>query len=230
MQKSDDTDNKAPSLSEQACTRIKNAILNGELQPGAPLPFQKLQSMCSMSVSPVREALVSLVAKGLVEVEHNRGYRVARLTVEELRDITQFRARVEGWALELSMQLGDDAWEGRVLSAAHRLNRLQRESPWSQERLDAWEARHVEFHQALISACASPILLQTCDQLYDRTDRYRRIAHTLEKDDRDVESEHQALTDAVLERDVPRAQLLLSNHYGATVALVERYLESIEDA
>ena len=75
------------SRSEAASRAVREAIFTGRFPPGAPLRFQELQGLCGMSVSPVREALTRLVGEGLVEAEHNRGYRVATLSRHDLDDL-----------------------------------------------------------------------------------------------------------------------------------------------
>ena len=71
---------------------LREAIFTGRFQPGAPLRFHEMQALCGMSVSPVREALTRLVTEGLVETEHNRGYRVALLSRRDLDDLVRTRA------------------------------------------------------------------------------------------------------------------------------------------
>lgn len=213
------------SRSEQAWQALRQAILEGRFQPGAPLRFQELQEFCGMSVSPVREALARLVSAGLVEGEHNRGYRVTELRASELDDLVRTRALVEGWALEQSIQRGDEHWEARAISALHVLERLPRLRNGADKLHDErWEARHAEFHTALVSACGSQILLDFCRALYDRADRYRRFSLMMETGPRDVNAEHRAILDAALKRDAENAKRLIAEHYETTANFLRRHL------
>lgn len=213
------------SRSEQAWQTLRTAILTGALAPGEQLRFEQLQQMCGMSVSPVREALARLVAGGLVEGEHNRGYRVTLMTLAELDDIVQMRTQLEGWALERSIVLGDESWEADVIAGLHRLERLPRKQGDEALHNEEWAARHAHFHALLISAAGSPVLLNFCSQLYDRSDRYRRLSLTVETGKRDVSAEHRAILDAALARDAPLARSLLAHHYEATATFLRRYLQ-----
>lgn len=210
--------------SEQAWQALRSAILAGTLAPGEPLRFQQLQQMCGMSVSPVREALARLVAAGLVEGEHNRGYWVTSVTRPQLDDLVRTRIQFEGWALERSIALGDEDWEARSIADLHRLDRLPRKVADKQLHNEEWEARHLRFHATLISACDSPLLLQFCDQLYVRSDRYRRLSLTVEFEPRDVQKEHRAILEAAIARNAILAKSLLADHYEATAAVLRRYL------
>lgn len=177
-----------------------------------------------MSVSPVREALARLVAAGLVEGEHNRGYRVTSLSLGDLDDLVRTRILVEGWALERSIENGDEHWEAKLMSTLHLLERLPRQQEDARLHDERWEARHADFHEALLSACGSQILLEFCKALYDRADRYRRFSLSVETGKRDVDGEHRAIRDAALARDAVKARALLAAHYENTATFVRRYL------
>lgn len=214
------------SRSEQAWQALRSAILEGRFQPGSPLRFQELQEFCGMSVSPVREALARLVAAGLVEGEHNRGYRVTMLSLADLDDLVRTRILVEGWALEQSIRLGDEHWEARMISALHLLEHLPRVQDNTVRLHDErWEARHAEFHSALLSACGSGILLDFCRSLYDRADRYRRFSLSVETGSRDVGAEHRAILEATLARNAEKARELLADHYETTATFLRRHLQ-----
>lgn len=215
----------AKSRAEQAWQSLRNAILEGRFRPGAPLRFQELQEFCGMSVSPVREALARLVAAGLVEGEHNRGYRVTTLSLADLDDLVRTRILVEGWALEESIRIGDEHWEARLISSLHLLERLPRlQADDARLHDERWEARHAEFHTALLSACGSAILLDFCQALYDRADRYRRFSLSVENGPRDVSVEHKLILDAALARDAKKASGLLAAHYENTLTFVRDYM------
>ena len=205
------------SRSEQAWDIVRDAILSGKLAPGTALKTTDLQELCGMSVSPVREALSRLVATGLVTAEHNRGYRVSRVSRDDLDDLVATRIRLESWALEQSIRHGDEMWEARILSTMHVLDRLPRRQPEDQTLYDKqWETRHIDYHQALICACGSPITLTFCDTLRDQNDRYRRLSLAVEGEGRNAEEEHRVIAQAAISRDAPRAIAALTSHYSLT--------------
>lgn len=218
------------SRSEHAWQALRSAILEGRFKPGAPLRFQELQELCGMSVSPVREALAQLVAAGLVEGEHNRGYRVTALSLADLDDLVRTRTLVEGWALEESIKRGDEHWEARLISSLHLLERLPRlQGEVSGLHDERWELRHADFHAALLSECGSHILLEFCRALYDRADRYRRFSLSVEVGPRDVGAEHRSILEATLDRDAAKARGLLAAHYENTAAFVREHMRSQGD-
>ena len=212
------------TLAGEAYAAIRQKIRSGAFGPGERLRFADLQALCGTSVTPVREALARLTAEGFTTVDDHRGYSVASLSLEELRDITAARQLCEGEALRLSVARGDAAWEGRVLAAHHMLALVPegRDDLPSVMRED-WEERHAAFHAALLSACGSPVLLEICEKLFSRADRYRRLSVSLEGAARDVAGEHRTLMERALARDADGAAEALRQHYGRTAAALEAF-------
>src|SRR5918998_5323819 len=87
------------TLAEQAAAELQEAILSGQLEPGAPLRLEKLARTLDMSPMPVREAVRQLERLGLAEHVPHRGARVSRLSVDDLRDTYDARLAVEGLAV-----------------------------------------------------------------------------------------------------------------------------------
>lgn len=75
---------------------IRDAILRGEYVPGQRLVEVELCDVFHASRSAVRGALQQLATEGLVEVQHNRGARVRRVSRDEAIEITEVRRMVEG--------------------------------------------------------------------------------------------------------------------------------------
>jgi GntR family transcriptional regulator, carbon starvation induced regulator len=215
----------AKTLAESAYFNIRDAIRGGTLPPGTRLRFADLQKICSMSVTPVREALARLTAEGFTTVEENRGYRVAPLSIDEFWDIARARQLIEGEALRLSIANGDAEWEGALVSAHHLMKRAERTSATMPTVVDEeWSFRHAVFHRALISACGSPTLLTISEGLYDRTDRYRRLSWAIPDNPRAIDEEHRLIFENTLARNVEAAVRHLCVHYERTAQQVEAFL------
>ena len=67
---------------------LRADISSGKLAPGAVLRQAELAEQFGTSRIPVREALNSLQAEGLVQIEPNRGAFVTTLSAEELHDVS----------------------------------------------------------------------------------------------------------------------------------------------
>lgn len=210
------TTQDAPPTSTQSSTRrayleLRNAIITGEIPPGQRLKVEALKDSLSTGASPVREALSLLTSDQLVERIDQRGFRVAQTSRDQFHEILNLRCKLEDMALQASIAAGDRDWEEAMVLAHHRMTRTPREDTVQ------FEARHKEFHMALLAACQSPILLRFCGQLYDLNVRYRHLAGKSDRyAARDVAAEHRAIMDASIDRQMDRASSLLMEHYRST--------------
>src|SRR5699024_2643299 len=90
----------APSLRAHALVVIRHAITTGDLVEQTIYSAAGLAKQLGMSLSPVREAMMSLVAEGTVEAVPNRGFRLVPVTREDLEEIVHIRALLAGPAVE----------------------------------------------------------------------------------------------------------------------------------
>jgi DNA-binding GntR family transcriptional regulator len=209
-------------LSERAYRTLRAAIVRCDFAPGERLKLDALIGHYGFSSSPLREALNRLTQEGLVRALENRGFRVAPLSAEMLHDLTRMRLLVESEALRLAMQHGGDEWETAVVAAFHRLSLLaERRDAGKPIDIGEWTERHREFHMALFSGCASPLLMQTAETYFTQAERYRRFAATQTSEPRCKMPAHQGLMNATLARDQEKALELLRKHIQGTTDTVD---------
>ena len=212
------------SLAAQVYARLRQEIMGGTFAPAEPLRLAQLKDRYGVGFSPLREALTRLTAEGLVAAEPMRGFCVAPLSLEDLRDTMDTRIFVETAALKRSILHGDDAWEARIVATLHafklQLARRDESDPESRETL---ENRHRDFHFALVSASGSARIQAIIENLYLGSARYRvlrpgdRSAYLA----RNLEEEHTAIAEASLARDTDQACALLAEHYRRTAESLE---------
>jgi DNA-binding GntR family transcriptional regulator len=200
-------------LVEVALQKMKRSIVACDLVPGAKLKVDMLSKEYGISSSPIREALNRLTQEGLVDASENKGFRVAGITIEDFREICRLRQLLECEALSEAIDRGDDAWEGNVLAAFHRLNLVEKRIGTGPVALDDdWSERHKAFHFALFSASTSHLLLSMVESLFDRAERYRRFSAAHRQGERHKSNEHEVLMNTVLSRDKANALDLLRRH------------------
>lgn len=214
------------SLVRAAYTRLRRDIIEGRLAPGVKLKVEHLKSSYGVGAGTLREALALLVSDALVETQDQRGFRVAPMSLEDFRDVTEMRVLLESEALRQSMKHGGDAWEGEVMAAYHRLSLAEKRlTAGDAASFDEWEARNREFHQALLSACPSRWNQHFLSMLYRQAERYRRLSITQRPIQRDVHDEHKQIVDAVLARDTDRATAILAQHIRVTFEAIRQLLQ-----
>jgi DNA-binding GntR family transcriptional regulator len=132
--------------------RLRALILTGEYGPDERLIEEQLAERLGVSRTPVRQALTMLEAEGLVEIAPNRGATVCSFTTEDVWDIYDLRAVLEGHAARRAA----GRIEGRELE---RLRELVGEMEGLAGRFDDHEeeirvlvAHNQEFHGTIVEA------------------------------------------------------------------------------
>jgi len=208
----------APSLTagESGYQRIRADILFGRLAPGARLRLDHLKSEYGVSVSTLREILSRLSSERLVVAEGQKGFQVAPVSAANLKEIATLRQVLECRALEQSFAAGDMEWEGRVVAAHHRLAHVEEEmAQGDRSKIERWKRCDWEFHQALISACGSKMLVETHAAVFDKYLRYQMIA--LSNRGEISAKEHALLRDCAVTRDAEKACEILRRHVAGGV-------------
>lgn len=90
------------SSAERAYRGIKDMILNGDFERGSRLPEDMIASRIGLSRTPIRDALAQLRAEGLITFTPHSGARVATFTAEELSEMGEMRAVLEGFGAQLA--------------------------------------------------------------------------------------------------------------------------------
>lgn len=197
---------------------LRMDIVNGFFAPGARLKFAALAKRYDAGHGTLREALAQLTSEGFATVEQNKGFAVAPISGAELMEITEHYIDLEKRALANAIANGDDAWEGDIVSAHHKLQTIEGQ-PWEQRVAlhSEWVIRHRKFHETLVAACQGPWLLRLRTMMFDQLDRYRFLTKLgPQKNGNSRSNEHRKIMEAVLARDADAAALLIDSHIRRT--------------
>jgi len=214
-------DETANNLTVAAYRSLRAAIISGRRRPGEKLVIAELCKSLGVSLGAVREALSRLASEELVKAEPQKGFRVAPISQEELEDLTATRGIIEGQCLQRAIAAGDLRWEAGIVSALYELSRTPLQDPENPDRInELWTQSHARFHAALVAACTSPWLLRLREILYAQSERYRQISVPLDRRNRNVAAEHQAIAEAVIARDTEAGNRLLIEHMTRTTRII----------
>ena len=140
----------------EALTQLREDIISGILKPGEKLRVQHLKSKYGVGAATLREALSLLVSESLVTATAQRGFNVAPISLQDLKDISETRTMLEVKAAVESVKNGDEDWEVRLISAYHRLTKVEEGSEdLSGDQTAIWEQRNIEFH-GIVSGQIAP--------------------------------------------------------------------------
>lgn len=206
-------------LREIVAGELRLMILGGELKPGQRLVEGQLAQRLGVSRNPVREAMRSLEAAGLIEVVPRRGAHVAAIDTCEVHHIQQIRILVEGYAVEQAAMRRDP-------ESIERIRRCMEEGRRATARGDAVLAAlcHREFHIAVERAAGIPFLQQVLDPLRAQTELVFSVV-TDRRGDITWE-EHQDIYNAIAAGDAPLAREMSHKHIMNALASFQMALEA----
>lgn len=203
--------------------RLKQDIVAGHFHPGEKLLMSHLKERYGIGTGPMREALSQLVSEHFVTAISQRGFRVAKMSLAELKDIYDARAHLEAMIVGLAVERGDEHWEAQVIGSAHTLASVAEiRSP--EEMLSLWDKRHQAFHTAIAAGCGSEKLMEMRASLMGQAERYRQLwlrqtvfsAEALAQ----KRKEHAALVEVLLKRDAARASQMMLEHLQTPVPII----------
>jgi len=204
-------------IGELTYRRVRADIVYGRLAPGQKLTLDRMRDAYGSAVSTLREIFNGLASEGLITAEGARGFEVAAISPQNLREVAAMRQLLECDALRSSFEAGDVEWEGRVVAAHHKLASLEKRVAAGDRSVEEVMRRYdLEFHNTLISACGSRVLLQMHAGIYEKYLRYLMLASVFRGEA--VAREHRQLMKFALERDWRSAQATTITHIQDCVA------------
>ncbi len=210
-------ENRVHSVTAQdlALVTLRQAILDGTIEPGARLRQEDLADVFEASRIPVREALRALEHEGLVTSEPHRGFTVTTLDADQIEEIYDLRSVLEGHAVRLAIPL----------LTQQDLDELQQIYDEMLAARDPEEelARRERFYLRLYSVTAKPRLVGLIARLrqeVSRSLRWKLVQHSPRY--------HEAFFDAIKRGDADTAELELTTHYTKVVALLRRFFREGE--
>jgi DNA-binding GntR family transcriptional regulator len=87
---------RRPQLSEEVAAHLRDLIMSGEIRPGEFIRLEEVAEELGVSITPVREALLTLRGEDMVELEPRRGYVVAPLSRQDVNDLFRLQADIAG--------------------------------------------------------------------------------------------------------------------------------------
>lgn len=195
------------SLGQQAVALLRAKILAREVAPGERLDEAVLAAELGISRTPLREALKTLAAEGLVEQRPRRGCFVSEMSFRDLEEIFPIMAMLEGRV----------AYEAAKRCSAADLKRLEAlheklEKHAAAGDIDRYYAINYEFHDALQQVAGSRWLQHLIGDLRKLLKLSRHQSLTLPGRLAESMAEHDALMRALRAGDAAAASAVMTDH------------------
>lgn len=196
---------------------LRHDILEGRLKPGEWLRQERLAQEHGVSQMPVREALRLLASEGLVEHVPYRGARVVHFTLDDVEDLYECRAFIEGLAARSAAAHISDVQLAELERLHARMAQLV-----APDGLAEYRELNRRFHELIFAASRRSYLVRTLAQLWAAFPSmlWSNFAQTVRttppgRDESDVE-EHAAIVAALRERDEAAAEQAVRRHIQAS--------------
>jgi DNA-binding GntR family transcriptional regulator len=191
-----------------AAIRLRAMITSGELPPGTRLREVQLCEKLGVSRTPLREALRTLAAEGLVNQLPNRSMVVSELNAPDIEHLYRVFGAIEGLAGELACSLVTEtqlAEMGRLLGRMVDLH----------ERGERAEYMRINqlIHRMVIDIAGNPVLLSVWQSLAPRVERARALSNLDRSRWTAALIEHTKMFAALAAHDGPQLRRLASEHF-----------------
>jgi DNA-binding GntR family transcriptional regulator len=196
------------NASSAATELIRQAIVDGRLPPGRRLKEEELARELGISRTPVREALLILHAEGLVDTAPNRGAAVRSHSVEDLDDLYQLRALLEGYSTRRAATRLTDETIGVLRASCERFDALLERGAEMSQLFD----ENLVFHHTILVGSGSARLASMVRQVIELPLVYRSSVWYSPEQQRISAHYHTQITRALEARDAERAELVMKEH------------------
>lgn len=149
------------SLTMQVEANLKGALIVGVLKPGARLVTKEIAGQLGTSVTPVREALLRLVAAGALDATPAQAFLVPNISLAQYQEITLIRKHLEG----LAVAQASGQMNAKKLANLKSLNKAFMAAKLEQDTEQALQANR-EFRFALYDYAEMPTLTSLIEQLW----------------------------------------------------------------
>ncbi|MCQ2552681.1 MAG: GntR family transcriptional regulator [Clostridia bacterium] len=210
---------KAFSLADQIYEQLETEILSGAIPRGEIITETKIATRLGVSRTPVRDALLKLEADHMVE-NTPKGLQVVGITDQDASIIYTIREKIESMAVGLAAQ---NATEEQIAEMKEILD-LQYYY-FEKENAEKIREQDSAFHEALYASTGYPVLKDTLKDLHRKIQKYRKLAVSSHNRAEDSVNEHREILDAIIARDVARAEAAGLNHIKmARERIAERHI------
>ena len=204
---------------QRVTDHLRQEILTGGLAPGQELSHDHLATRYGVSRIPVREALRSLGAEGLVELRPHRAPRVRLYSPDEVQELWWIRELLEPEVARLAVR---GATPTLVRSLTRLLGRMEGMGPLPDTV--RWLAVNRTFHLAMYAAAGRLQLLRLVTDLFDQSVRYVGVFLRSPEQFRTTNGQHAEILAAFAARDGARLAHLTRAHIeGVRLWLTDRF-------
>ena len=207
------------SLRDVAYKAIKHRIITCVFRPGEYLNEAYISTVLGLGRTPVHQAIDRLMLDGLVEVVPRKGVIVRPISFDEVIQIIDTRLHVEPWGGRLA---AERALEKDITTMEEVLVCAQQAT--AARDIEQMMILDREFHLTLARATRNDVLAEILRKLHERSLRFWFIALVDAGHHSEVQTEHQAVLQAMKDRNPDAAEAAMRSHIESFRKSIARYV------
>lgn len=211
---------RRPSKAHHVYATLKEAILSGELAPGAAIDKLALCEKLGMSRFPISTAVNRLAYEKLVKVEPQHGSFVSRISLKDVREFMLIRRAIEGDLAAEAARLDAPALDAELERSLHYQAAAAEAADYT-----GFFQLDVGFHGIIVQALGMDHVAEVLDRLLSHLERVRRLGTTPPGRTRLTLAEHRAIAQAIGRRDPLAAAAAARAHLERTSAMFEAFAQ-----
>jgi DNA-binding GntR family transcriptional regulator len=184
---------------------LREAIATGRLKPGARVLESELAALLEMSRTPVREAIATLEAEGLVSVDGARGRIVTKLDYQSMMELYAVREVLEATAAGLAARNASEM----EMVALRGMVEVEEQMLDDAGRLADHNRR---FHEAIFYCSHNRYILKMLEYIQTGMLLLGQVTRVGDERRGTALSEHRAIVDAIEARDAGAAEAAIRHH------------------
>jgi DNA-binding GntR family transcriptional regulator len=201
--------NEPEPLREKIASSIREAIIDGKINPGERLTEPGVAEMLGVSRTPLREAFLQLESEGLLKVTPRKGAIVTDISEADADETYSIRVALEALA-------GGFAAENISPSEIQQLielnSKMEKISKAVKKDYKKFIDLNSQFHSVIYNASKKRKLINLIGILRAQTLRYNTLYHTLFSRLTNSVKEHSEIITALKKKDKNRTEQLLKKH------------------
>jgi DNA-binding GntR family transcriptional regulator len=196
-----------PRLSDQAFDRLLEAITSCALPPGSLVTEAQLEEATGFTRVPLRVAVDRLAQLNLVQPLHRRGYKIAPLTLRDVRNTFGLRAIVEPPTARMAV----GAVDIQLLRAINR-RCSGGFDPASAKAVAEFVRANSEFHLVIARASKNERITEVSIFLMKEIERFYYFGLMRNRRPPEMQDEHEQLIDALENKNPDEAERIARQH------------------
>ncbi|MEM7290619.1 MAG: GntR family transcriptional regulator [Pseudomonadota bacterium] len=193
-------------LADEVYEQLVAAIMDREITPEDNLVQEKLAEQMQISRTPVREALMRLEQEGVLEVSKRGSFRLYRMDDQEVRELYQSRAAVEGQCARILTVRGD----ADDIAALRKI--VEHEENLREHTARAYFEANRNIHRAFVERAGNRFLLEMFEMIWGKAMAFHLFAAIENVDLAKSLGDHMALVDVIEAGDKTEALEAFTTH------------------